>query len=49
MVADLEGGGQAQVYAACCGMAGSGGRLCVLYPDPKPETVFELPGAAEVR
>lgn len=47
-VADLEGGGQAQLYAACCGTAGGGGRLGVLYPDPKPEAVFELPGAAEV-
>lgn len=52
LLADLEGGGQPQVYAACRttgGGASGGGTLCVLYPDPKPETVFELPGAAEVR
>ena len=29
--------------------ASHGGRLCVLYPDPRPETVLEVPGAAEVR
>lgn len=51
LLADLEGCGQRQVYAACRSTtpAGGGGTLCVLYPDPKPETVFELPGAAEVR
>jgi hypothetical protein len=51
-LADLEGGGQAQLYAACRatgGGASPGGGLCVLYPDPKPEAAFELPGAAEVR
>lgn len=51
-LADLEGGSQRQLYAvrrATGGGASAGGGLCVLYPDPKPETVFELPGAAEVR
>ena len=47
--ADVEGGGQAQLFAACRGTGGDGGSLCVLYPDPKPEPAFELPGAAEVR
>ena len=46
-LADLEGAGQQQLYALCCTTGSSGGSLCVLYRDPKPETVFELPGAAQ--
>jgi hypothetical protein len=46
-LADLEGAGQQQLYAACRDTGSGGGSLCVLYRDPKPETVFELPGAAQ--
>lgn len=55
-LADLEGSptaggggsGQQQLYAVCRGTGAGGGSLCVLYQDPKPDAVFELPGAAEV-
>jgi hypothetical protein len=48
-LADLEGAGQPQLYSSCLTADGTeGGSLCTFYADPKPETAFELPGAAEV-
>eukprot|EP00887_Chlorella_sp_A99_P007546 scaffold28.g7546.t1 len=46
-----SGGGSGGTAAAAAAGGefgpGGGGRLCVLYPDPHPEAVLEVPGAAE--